>query len=246
MVSIIADATHFCNTKGDVIIEDCRFENMLDDGTNVHGTYVEVAEVLDAQTVRVALKHFQQQGFTFAGEGDEIWFLYTPSHNRAAENTVVSYTKIDNQFSELVFKDPLPSELKQGDLLENKTWNPTFTLRDSIIRNHRARNIVLKTPLKTVIEDNTLSSMMSSIFFRGETYFWFESGAVQDVTIRNNTFDYCAHSGAEHAVLYITPRSGDGFDESELFDRNIRFENNTVKTFGNRIVWADRVEGLSI
>ena len=62
----------------------------------------------------------------------------------------------------------------------------------------------------------------------------------------NNLFEYCAYSGAEHAVLYITPRSGKTFDQSEFYDRNIRFENNTVKTFDNRIVWADRVNGLVI
>ena len=246
VVSTTADATHFCNTRGDVIIENCRFENMLDDGTNVHGTYVEVAELIDDKTVRVALQHFQQQGFTFAGVGDEIWFLHTPSHDRTAENSVVSYKKIDDQFSELGFANPLPQKLKPGDLLENKTWNPNFTMRNCIIRDHRARNIVLKTPKKILIEKNHLSSMMSSILFRGETFFWFESGAVQDVTIRNNLFEYCAYSGAEHAVLYITPRSGGSFDKTELYDRNIRFENNTISTFDNRIVWADRVEGLTI
>lgn len=31
-----------------------------------------------------------------------------------------------------------------------------------------------------------------------------------------------------------------------IYDRNIRFENNKVETFDNRIVWANRVDGLSI
>ena len=50
----------------------------------------------------------------------------------------------------------------------------------------------LKTPGKIVIEDNDFSSHMSSIFFRGEMFHWYESGAVEDVLIRNNRFDYCA------------------------------------------------------
>ncbi len=246
VVSSTADATHFCNCKGDIVIENCRFENMLDDGTNVHGTYVEVAKLIDERTVRVALMHFQQQGFTFAGPGDVVWFLHRPSHDRVSENTVQTIRKIDDETSEIVFDEPIPKELKLGDLLENQTWNPNFTMRDCVIRDHRARNVVLKTPKKIVIENNQFSSMMSSIFFRGETYFWFESGAVGEVLIRNNEFEYCAYSGAEHAVLYITPRSGQGFDSSELYDRNIRFEQNKIKTFDNRIVWADRVDGLVI
>ncbi|SDE72583.1 hypothetical protein SAMN05421636_10719 [Pricia antarctica] len=246
VVSTIADATHFANCKGDILIENCTFKHMLDDGTNVHGTYVEVDKILDDHTVRIELKHFEQMGFEFAGVGDRIWFIQNPSPKRASENEVVVVSVVNEKYSELRFKNKLPENLAQGDILENKTWNPTFTMRGCIIKDHRARNIVLKTPLKILIENNEFSSMMSSVFFRGETYFWFESGAVEDVLIHNNNFEYCAYSGMEHAVLNITPRLGKSFDQTELYDRNIRFENNTIATFDNRIVWADRVDGLII
>ncbi|MFH6767186.1 right-handed parallel beta-helix repeat-containing protein [Gaetbulibacter aquiaggeris] len=246
VISTTADATHFCNCKGSILIENCRFENMLDDGTNVHGTYVEVDEVIDNSTLRTKLMHFEQRGFEFAAPGDEVWFIIQPSPQRS-ETAVISKVKfINDEFIEISFDSQLPAGLKSGDILENKTWNPEFTMRGSTIRNHRARNVVLKTPLKTVIEDNYFSSMMSSIFFRGETFFWFESGAVNDVLIQNNTFEYSAYSGSEHSVLNITPRLGSAFDQSITYDRNISFVNNTIRTFGNRIVNADRVDGLTI
>lgn len=246
IISTTADATHFANCKGDILIENSRFENMLDDGTNVHGTYVAVDEIINAHTVRIQLMHFEQRGFEFAGKGDEIWFVHQPSVRRASVNTVKRVYAINERYTELTFDKPLPEQLRQGDLLENKTWNPTFTMRGTTIRDHRARNVVLKTPRKTVIENNHFSSMMSSILFRGETFFWYESGVVEDVVIRNNTFEYVAYSGAQHAVMYITPRLGKTFHQDELYDRNIRFENNTIKTFDHRIIWADRVDGLLI
>lgn len=246
VVSTIADATHFANCKGDILIENSTFKHMLDDGTNVHGTYVVVDKVIDEHTVRVALQHFEQMGFEFAASGDEIWFIQQPSPKRASENTVASVSVVNDKYSDISFKNKLPGNLAEGDILENKTWNPTFTMRNCTIKDHRARNIVLKTPLKTVIENNNFSSMMSSIFFRGETYFWFESGAVEDVLIQNNNFDHCAYSGMEHAVLNITPRLGRTFDQTLRYDRNIRFIDNKIKTFDNRIVWADRVDGLII
>ena len=246
VISSTADATHFCNCKGSILIENCRFENMLDDGTNVHGTYVVVDEVIDSKTLRAKLMHFEQRGFEFVDLGDEVWFISQPSPERT-ETAVVSKVKVINEeFSEISFDSELPKGLKIGDILENKTWNPEFTMRGCTIRNHRARNVVLKTPLKTVIEDNFFSSMMSSIFFRGETFFWYESGAVNDVLIKNNTFDYCAYSGSEHSILNITPRLGKSYDQLIIYDRNIHFVNNTIRTFGNRIVSADRVEGLII
>lgn len=246
VISSTADATHFANCKGDILIEDSRFENMLDDGVNVHGTYVVVDDLLDSHTLRVELKHFEQQGFQFAATGDEVWFIHQPDVHRRTVNEVSAVDTINEQYIQLTFKKPLPAQLKTGDLLENKTWNPTFTLRDSHIGDHRARSIVLKTPKKVLIENNHFYSMMSCIFFRGESFYWYESGAVNDVTIRQNNFNNCAHSAKEHAVVYITPRLGKAFDDTQYFDSNIRFEDNNVTTFDNRIIWADRVNGLVI
>ncbi|MGC3978967.1 MAG: hypothetical protein QM751_12520 [Paludibacteraceae bacterium] len=44
ILSVTADATHFCNCKGKVTIENCLFENMLDDACNMHGTYTKVEQ----------------------------------------------------------------------------------------------------------------------------------------------------------------------------------------------------------
>lgn len=246
VVSATADATHFCNVKGDVLVEDCRFENMLDDGTNVHGTYVEVDQVIDAHTVRVKLVHFQQTGFEFTGKGDEIWFIKAPSPARKEINTVKEVKYLNSTYSEITFEEELPKDLSPKDLLENKTYNPVFTMRGCVIKNHRARNIVLKSPLKTVIENNKLSSMMSSILFRGESFYWYESGAVEDVVIQNNEFTNCATSGKEHAVMWITPRLGKDYSVEEGYDHGIKFINNTINTFDSRIVRADRAVKLLI
>ncbi|WP_282122100.1 alpha-1,3-galactosidase-related protein [Algibacter mikhailovii] len=246
MISSTADATHFANCKGNVLIENCRIEGMYDDGTNVHGTYVEVIKVINEKTVQVALKHFEQMGFQFADKGDAVWFIQQPNPQRGSEGIVESVYVINERFREITFSENVPPNLKAGDILENKTWNPVFTMRGNVIRDHRARNIIIKTPKRIVIEDNDLSSMMSSIMLRGETFFWFESGNVEDVIIRNNRFEHCAYGGPEHAVLKVSPRLGKTFDQTMQYDRNIVFENNTIKTFDNRIVWADRVDGLII
>ncbi|WBU88535.1 right-handed parallel beta-helix repeat-containing protein [Cellulophaga omnivescoria] len=246
VMSIVADATHFANCKGDILIENCRFEGMYDDGTNVHGTYVEVDKIINSKTVRVALKHNQQYGFEFAGVGDEVWFIKAPSPARKETNTVTRVKVINDYYTDLTFKTDVAKDLKVGDVLENKTWNPSFTMRGNTIQDHRARNIIIKTPKKIVIENNNLSSMMSSIMLRGETFYWFESGNVEDVIIKNNHFKDCAYSGSEHAILKVSPRLGAAFSATDLYDRNIVFENNTIETFDSRIVWADRVDGLII
>ncbi|NME70443.1 alpha-1,3-galactosidase-related protein [Flammeovirga aprica] len=247
LISSTADATHFCNVKGKVLVENCRFENMLDDATNVHGTYVSIDKVVNKRSVIVKLEHYQQYGFQFAGKGDEIWWIHQPSPDRQAKVLkVASYKELNEEYTQLTFENDLPSALKSGDLMENKTWNPEFVMRGCTMQNHRARNIVLKTPEKIVIEENYFSSSMSAVFFRGESFHWFESGQVEDVLIQNNTFYNCATSGMEHAVLYITPRLGKATDKKAIYDRNIRFINNKINTFDSRIVWAYNVDGLLI
>ncbi|MFR9600714.1 MAG: right-handed parallel beta-helix repeat-containing protein [Rikenellaceae bacterium] len=246
VVATTADATHFANCKGNILIDGCRFENMLDDGTNVHGTYLEVTDIVDTHSVNVSLKHYQQLGFNFAQAGDEMWFIMQPSPKRTSANRVKSVRVLNETIMTLTFDNQIPTGLKAGDCVENKTWNPIFTMSNCVIRNHRARGIVVKSPLKTVIKNNTISSMMSGILLRGETHSWFESGAVEDVLIEGNTILNSANCGTKHAALYITPRLGKGFDNTEQYDKNIRFVNNTIDSFNPRIVIADRVDGLLI
>ncbi|MDX6746942.1 right-handed parallel beta-helix repeat-containing protein [Polaribacter sp. PL03] len=243
-ISSTADATHFANCKGEVLVENCRIEGMLDDGTNVHGTYVKVDEILNEYTVRIALHHFEQMGFQFAGQGDEVWFIQKPSPKRGVVNTVVKAEFINEKYTELTFKNKIPLSLSKDDILENKTWNPVFTMRGCRVTKHRARNAMIKTPLKVVIEGNYFSSDMSSIGLRGETSKWYESGAVGEVIIRNNHFVDCAHGGTNHAILWVSPKLNKKFNQTEIYDRNIIFENNIIEGFNSRIVWADRLDGL--
>lgn len=246
VISTTADATHFANCKGDILIENCTFENMLDDGTNVHGIYVSVSKVLGPNKLRVSMNHFEQQGFKCVGIGDEVWFIQQPSPIRGVTNKVTDVKVLNEKYVDVTFKDPLPEGLQVGDLIENKTWNPTFTMRNCTIRNHRARNILLKTPYKILIEHNHFSSMMSAIQIRGESVFWFESGGVNDVVIRNNKFTNCVTCQVPHALLYISPRLGAQFDQTMVYNRNIQFVSNEIDGFSPRIIWAERVENLRI
>jgi len=246
VISTIADASHFANCKGHVLIDNARFENMLDDGVNLRGTYVKVDKIVNANTVRFELVHYEQLGYEFAAKNDAVWFIKQPSPSRQETGIVKNVRVLNEKFTELTFKENVPKDLKAGDILENQTWYPTFTIRNSTIMDHRARNIVVKTPLKTVIENNYLSSMMATILFRGETFNWFEAGAVGDILIQNNTIEYSSYSAHEQAVMYITPKLGKTFDQSASYDKNIRFINNKISSHGGRIVWADRVDGLLI
>lgn len=246
VVSTTADATHFVNCKGQILIEGCQFSNMLDDGTNVHGTYMLIDRILDNYSLIAKFGHFEQKGFKFADKGEEVWFIKSPSPDRSESNTVVDVIPMNEEYVQISFLNPLSKDLKNGDLVENKSFNPDFTMRKCKIFNHRARNIVLKTPGKIIIEGNEFSSMMSSVLFRGESRFWYESGQVNDVLIRDNHFMSCAECGTRHAVIYITPRLGKQFSSDSVYDKNITIENNTVRGANPCFIIAESCENLNV
>ncbi|MCK9342897.1 MAG: right-handed parallel beta-helix repeat-containing protein [Massilibacteroides sp.] len=247
LISATADATHYCNCKGDVLMQDCVFENMLDDGTNVHGTYMYIDKVLDDHTLEASFEHFQQEGFAFAEAGDKTWFELTPDITRGHENVVHAYKPLNDKQVQIQFENPLPKNLKKGDLVENKTWNTaTFTMDGCIVRHHRARNVVLKTPGVNVIKNCYFESMMASILLRAEAFHWYESGANENVTIKNNTFVNCTYGGGDQAVLYISPKLNKSFDQNQIVDKDIHFVGNKIESFDNRIVLAEHVDGLEI
>ena len=72
MITISADATHFVDRKGTVILEDCVFESMLDDAVNIHGTYMQMKRILSDREFAASFGHRQQKGNRFADKGDVI------------------------------------------------------------------------------------------------------------------------------------------------------------------------------
>lgn len=85
------------------------------------------------------------------------------------------------------------------------SWYPELIFRNNVVRNNRARSILVSTPRKVIIEGNTFSSMMSAILFEGDMDHWYESGAVRDVTIRNNKFLDGTYGGADFPTIFINP-----------------------------------------
>lgn len=75
MVTASADATHFVDCKGVVTLENCHFESMLDDATNIHGIYMRVDSVLTSTSFMAGFGHFQQEGARFADSGDTLRFI---------------------------------------------------------------------------------------------------------------------------------------------------------------------------
>lgn len=243
LVTTTADATHFCNCKGSLIIENCIFENMLDDAINVHGTYLRVEEIIDTKTIYASVRHFHQFGYDFAGKGDIIRFVNDSTILPISENVVSTIEKVNDHYYRIRFKNFLPDNLKPNDGIENISWYPETVIRNNIVRNNRARGFLISSGKSVLIENNSISSQMSAILFEGDLNYWFESGAVSNVIIRNNLFGDCSFSGIKQPIIFINPMIKKHCEKR--YEKNIRIVNNHFRTFDSYILSAKSVNGLT-
>ncbi|WP_289303477.1 right-handed parallel beta-helix repeat-containing protein, partial [Alistipes finegoldii] len=135
MITTTADATHFCNCRGTVLIEECVFENMLDDATNVHGSYVRVTGITAPDQVIARINHPQQAGYEFAGKGDEIDVVDAETLLTKHTLRVKKSERINAHYIRLTFTAPVEGRLTVGDGLENMSWYPELIFRNNVVRN---------------------------------------------------------------------------------------------------------------
>jgi hypothetical protein len=241
------DGFHYSNCKGMIIIDSCRFLALMDDPVNVHGTSVRIIEKKDEKTLICRFMHPQSIGFVWARAGERIGFIENDAMNTVAEGIVDSFRTLDPEEFEITFREAVPGSIVSGDALENLTWTPDVMIRNSFFGSNRARGILMTTPGKVVIENNVFESSGSAILIAGDANQWYESGAVRDVLIRNNTFnDACMTSMYQfcEGIISIYPEIP-GPDINKPFHRNIRIENNVFHPFDYPVLYAKSVDGLS-
>ncbi|HBT86468.1 MAG TPA: hypothetical protein DEB12_11265 [Porphyromonadaceae bacterium] len=245
VTSIIADNSHFLNCKGSIKIINCAHTGAHDDFINVHGTYSKIDSIIGNNIVITSRLNGEN--------GDEIWFVNPSLCQRSDSRIIKSVELVDNRKAKITFETPLPKEIVAGNYMENKTWTPELEIRNCrILKQHRARGILVTTPKKVIIEDNYFRTAGTAILIEGDMDYWFESGANRDVTIRNNVFDNCLTSGCisgnrwewGEGIITITPSHRPQDDKTEPYHQNIRIENNIFKTFDVPLIHARSVRGL--
>lgn len=241
MVSTTADASHFVNCKGKIVINNCNFRNQLDDATNVHGSFVIMEDVLGPDKIGVRVGHYQQAGFDFAGPGDNVGFInQKESANVEFKATVKSMQKVNGRYYVITLNENVANKLSDDYVVENLDWYPELTITNNHFADNRARGILLSTPKKTIVKDNYFSNMMSAIFIPVELTWWYESGSAQDVLIEGNTFGDCAYGGGKRPVIYIET----DLDKTDYIFGKIIIKNNNFSNFQPSILKANGVKYL--
>ncbi len=245
LISVNADATHFVNCTGTITIENSILENMLDDGTNIHGIYTVVERIVSDKEIIARIAHFQQYGLNVYKPGDIISLINKSTMKVAVELTVDSSLFADEKESliSLKFEQSISELIFVGDLLENAKRMPAAVLRNNRTGGNRPRGFLISTPGKVLIEKNHFWNSLYAIHITGDASFWFESGSVNDVTIKENTFEDCCYMAGDY-VIAVTPEFEISDDAGFCFHKNIKIVDNMFKTFKDGLLTAYSVDNL--
>lgn len=246
MITTTADATHFCNVKGTVTIKNSTFENMLDDATNIHGTYVRVNKIIDDYTLAVETFHPHQNGYLFGEAGDKVQVINQKNLQPTTQSlTLTKVERVNEKISYITFNKSIKNKVAVYDGVENISWHASAIIENNIVRNNRARSFLISTPRKVVVRNNYLSSQMASFRLTGDLNLWNESGPNEGLLIENNTIENAVYGGnGPQAVFLIDPQYVDKNNIEGIYSRDITIRNNTIKTFDSSILIAYSVDGL--
>lgn len=240
------DGLHFMGCKGQIIVDSCRFQGLMDDPINIHGTCVPVFEKIDQKTLKCNFAHDMSCGLLWGMPGDTIGFIDNKPMQTIARGVLKSFTSLNKDTFLIEFEQAIPEQVQKGYALENLSCTPDVQITNCFAGSCRARGFLISTPGKVVVENNYFETSGSAILIAGDANYWFESGAVTDVLIRNNEFAAPCNSSAYQfceAIISIFPEIPEP-DASRPFHRNIRIEENKFFPSDYPVLYALSVDGL--
>lgn len=242
------DGFHIMGCRGEILVESCRWQGLMDDPINIHGTAAKIIQI-SGKKLLCRFMEKQSVGMEWGQNGNHVAFLDNTTLATVDKNIIKSYKQISITDFEVELAFSLPRHVHAGFALENLHWRPSsITVRGSTFGGGRARGLLVSAPGKIVIEGNTFYSSGAAILIAGDANGWYETGAVQDVLIKGNKFmPPCNTSYYQfgNAIISIDPEISN-VDEKKPFHRNIRIVGNEFYTANKAIVYAKSVRGLVI
>lgn len=247
IMSATADATHFGGCKGTITMRDCEYEGMGDDAVNIKsGLYLSLKQKVDDHTVLAAhnLKMVDSPD-----PGDVMEVSHVDDLLPYATVRVKKVEVLPNDgLQKVEFEEPLPTELREGDVFGNATRTPKVRISGCKVRRNRARGMLIQTR-DAIVENCSFKDCTGpGILVLTEVVYFFESIGTRDVTIRNNTFEHVNYGaamgpGALCAMAYLKDFA---YPPKPGVHRNVTFEGNTVRDTDNSGIFVTGTEGITI
>lgn len=241
IISIAADATHFCNCMGSLTMQDCIFDSMLDDGTNIHGIFARVDKHIDKNSI-FSFDHDNM--CKFFRVGDEVSIMKLSDYIEVMRAKIIEVIPCSQERGYIYkFDREIPDFIDKRYVMDNMS---TVLEKVQISRvktgRNRPRGFLIASKGKIVVEDCEFRNSSSGIYMQPFGESCLESQAAEDVTIRNCRFINCGYADNCAAVL-IQPFVTEGMAPVH---EHITICNNVFETFGPACIEANNVKKIEI
>jgi hypothetical protein len=242
--SATADGIHSTSAKTGPKIENCRIENIGDDGIAIHGLY---DYAVYASGTKLGVR--TRWGSSDIYVGDSIYNLNNDGtiNFRAKVLSVSSPSSseaisMNNNWNSLGFTDKgyfdsnYILNLDRAVSIVNGTavnslgsQGNGFDVRNNYIHNKSARGILIKSS-DGIIENNTIDWITMAGIVLAPEYYWMEAGFSRNVKIINNTLRNCginpSFGGVQSGTISVVAESKDYKFSLAKIQQNIEISGN--------------------
>ena len=236
-VSLTADAIHIVNTEGCFNISGCDISGMGDDAINVHDGLGYISAVNGNTLTLIASAMRLEAGDTLAFKNDRF-------ENTEITAKTVSVKALDWITKEVVV-EALPESVKAGWTAYNTECNSgNYVIRNNYFHENRARGLLLQSS-NGLCENNRFYKTMAQavkVVMDIEPTLWQEGTGVDNLIIRNNTFEKCNFSDWGSVIEIGTNIAGKSAETSVF--TNVEITGNTFTDIPSRLMRVNNVNGL--
>ena len=237
-VSITADAIHIVNTDGCFNISGCDISGMGDDAVNVHDGLGYISSV-NGNVITLIANAMRLQ------DGDILGFKNEKFENMDFTAKIISVKHLEGITKEVVLEGELPENLTSGCTAYSMECNSSnYTIRNNYFHENRARGLLLQSS-NGLCENNRFYKIMGPairVIMDIMPTLWQEGTGVDNLVIRNNTFEMCNYSDWK-SVIEVGSNIDGRSAETAVFT-NIEITSNTFKDAPTLIMSVNNVNGF--
>ncbi len=237
------DGIHLTGLHGDFVLKNSVFDGLGDDALNIHATAGTITQLIDENTVKCNYCKKSPDGVLpvrWCEPGDTI-ITYDPINmQKTAELKATDFTDGILKF------ELISGEYKLGDTMQNLTYAPTCTVDNCIIRNSRARGVVIQTSNVEIKNNVFFGASSAAIKVAPDFNYWYEVGPTYNLSIHDNVIEKCSfRSTVDPDIVVFTKHSTTPTDVEHLH-KNITIENNVIKRSLVGCVSITATDGVTI
>lgn len=232
----VADFIQICMCRGKVTVKDSYFDGAGDDSLNVHGIHFKITQK-QGNTLVVRFMHPQSHGFNPLRVGDTVAYIH-PETLLEAGTAVIEKSELCNEYEiQLTVSDTQHAVV--GEVIEDVSACPDLDFTGNTMTRIITRGLLITTRGKVTVSDNHfVSTTMSGILLSDDAKSWYESGMCRDVTVQNNTFDYCGQT-----PIRIQPENS---KYAGAVHKNIKIIGNTFRNYKGVCIQASATDDLCV